>query len=414
MFSVNGIVIDLANERLSDASGNSIVLRPQCFAVLRALSEKQNQLVTKDELIQTVWPEIAVTDDSLVQCIHEVRRALNDEQRLILRTVPKRGYRLVIPENVGGGVSAKTTAKGLAVSHRVVAVAGLLVLATAALSLWLTGRPSHSVNAGMLPLVGVLPFNAVSGDPGRSFANGMTEDLTTDLAKLSGNFVVVWNAASESGDPSRAVDEMAREQGLRYVLVGSVRDEGGQVRINAQLIDAVARQHVWAERYDGSLDDGFTLQARVARSIASAVAAALIKPEQFTKPASQPAGPDVPLSAAPANRPATVVAFENVVTSIPVDTSTASPIRVADLTAGDKGIGSNTFSLSGEDAEFFEIVGKSLYLKAGVTLDVHTKASYNLMVHVDYSDVGSSSVASNSFSLRLTDSDERLGVTNVN
>src|SRR5580704_13461888 len=97
-FSVNGVIADLANETLTDAVGNAIVLRPQCFAVLRTLSARPNQLVTKDELMQAVWPDTAVTDDSLVQCIHEIRQALKDEDRTVLKTVPKRGYRLVLPK----------------------------------------------------------------------------------------------------------------------------------------------------------------------------------------------------------------------------------------------------------------------------------------------------------------------------
>src|SRR6516165_10946967 len=99
MLSLNGIVVDLGNETLRDAAGNPLVLRPQCFAVLRCLSERPNRLVTKDELMQAVWPGTAVTDDSLVQCIHEIRQAVKDEQRTVLKTVPKRGYRLDLPEN---------------------------------------------------------------------------------------------------------------------------------------------------------------------------------------------------------------------------------------------------------------------------------------------------------------------------
>ena len=75
VFAVNGVAIDLANETLRDASGNPIVLRPQCFAVLRHLIENADHLVTKDALMSAVWPDTAVTDDSLVQCIHEIREA---------------------------------------------------------------------------------------------------------------------------------------------------------------------------------------------------------------------------------------------------------------------------------------------------------------------------------------------------
>ncbi len=107
VFTINGVAIDLANETLRDASGNPIILRPQCFAVLRHLIENADRLVTKDALMAAVWPDTAVTDDSLVQCIHEIRRALGDEDHAVLKTVPKRGYRLVLPSDTGAGCSRR-------------------------------------------------------------------------------------------------------------------------------------------------------------------------------------------------------------------------------------------------------------------------------------------------------------------
>ena len=94
---LNGIVADLTREVLHARDGTAIALRPQSFAVLRHLIANPNRLVGKDELMQAVWGDLAVTDDSLVQCIHEIRRALDDGGRSLLRTVPRRGYRLVVP-----------------------------------------------------------------------------------------------------------------------------------------------------------------------------------------------------------------------------------------------------------------------------------------------------------------------------
>src|SRR5204862_1726004 len=108
VLTVNGVTIDLDNELLLDPSGKPIVLRRQCFAVLRHLIGEANQLVTKDQLMAAVWPGIAVTDDSLVQCIHEIRRALDDDGHAVLKTVPKRGYRLVLKPGVPAAESAVT------------------------------------------------------------------------------------------------------------------------------------------------------------------------------------------------------------------------------------------------------------------------------------------------------------------
>ena len=408
MLSLNGIVVDLGNETLRDAAGNPLVLRPQCFAVLRCLSERPNRLVTKDELMQAVWPGTAVTDDSLVQCIHEIRQAVKDEQRTVLKTVPKRGYRLDLPENTAraetAAIASLQSARPRSANLAVIAAAALL-LAMSGLAFWLVGRPaSGPVAAGVPPAVAVLPFDALSDDPGPRFAAGMTEDLITDLARLPGVSVIARNAAAGLGDRSAAIDEAARELGLKYVLVGSVRHAGDRVRINAHLIDALTRHLLWAERYDGNLGDSLALQAQVASDIVSAVQSELRNAGRPANSQSRPTGTaagDIPVASP--NRPPTAVTFENVVASIPAGASTAKPIRVADVTAADDGLGTNLFGLSGEDAQFFEIVGQSLYLRAGVALHASAKAAYTLAVDVDDKTVGSSPDASGIFTLRLSE-----------
>lgn len=99
---IEGFIADLVHETLRDPSGEVVDLRPQAFAVLRYLAENANRLISKDELMQAVWPGIAVTDDSLVQCVHEIRRALGDDRHSILKTIPRRGYRLMMPETPAG------------------------------------------------------------------------------------------------------------------------------------------------------------------------------------------------------------------------------------------------------------------------------------------------------------------------
>jgi TolB-like protein/DNA-binding winged helix-turn-helix (wHTH) protein len=419
-FSVNGVIADLANETLTDAVGNAIVLRPQCFAVLRTLSARPNQLVTKDELMQAVWPDTAVTDDSLVQCIHEIRQALKDEDRTVLKTVPKRGYRLVLPKILSErpaadvetviGAPALPSAGWLARRALIPAVSLALVV-VAALAVWLAeGRTWGGYSPAAAPAVAVLPFDTIGGEAGQGFADGMTEDVITDLAKLSGISVVARNARTPFKDRPDAVAAVARELGLRYVLVGSVRRDADRVRINVHLVDAVAGHHLWAERYDGTLDDALALQDRVARNIVAALATQLVKADPAKD--GQVRSTHSVAEAAP-NRPPSSVVFENAVASLPANASTADPIRVADLSAVDDGIGTNVFSLSGEDATFFEIVGRSLYLKAGVTLDAASKAAYNLTVDVDDRSVGGSPDASNSFTLRLIQAAAQTGATRL-
>jgi TolB-like protein/quercetin dioxygenase-like cupin family protein/thioredoxin-like negative regulator of GroEL len=131
------------------------------------------------------------------------------------------------------------------------------------------------------PSIAVLPFVNMSDDAQQEyFVDGMTEDLITDLSKLSGLFVIARNSVFTYKDKAVKVRQVAEELGVRYVLEGSVRRVGTEVRINAQLIDALSGGHVWAERYDGSLTDVFALQDKITRSIVTALAVNLTTGEQ--------------------------------------------------------------------------------------------------------------------------------------
>jgi TolB-like protein/Flp pilus assembly protein TadD len=131
------------------------------------------------------------------------------------------------------------------------------------------------------PSIAVLPFNNLSDDASQEyFADGMTEDLITDLSKLSGLFVIARNSVFTYKGKAVKVRQVAEELGVRYVLEGSVRRVGDQVRINTQLVDATTGGHLWAERYDGSLADVFALQDRVTANIIKALAVTLTPEER--------------------------------------------------------------------------------------------------------------------------------------
>jgi adenylate cyclase len=122
------------------------------------------------------------------------------------------------------------------------------------------------------PSIVVLPFTNMSGDPEQEyFSDGITEDLTTDLSRLSGLFVIARNSAFTYKSKVVRVQEVSKELGVRYVLEGSVRKAADQVRINAQLVDAITGHHLWAERYDRPLQDIFALQDEITQKIAFAL-----------------------------------------------------------------------------------------------------------------------------------------------
>ncbi len=131
------------------------------------------------------------------------------------------------------------------------------------------------------PSLAVLPFDSLGGSSENSyFADGMTDDIITDLSKLSGILVVARNSSSTYKGKSVKVQQVAKELGVRYLLQGSVRREGDTVRVNAQLVDALGGQHLWAERYDGSMRDIFALQDKVIGQIVAALAVNLTRDEQ--------------------------------------------------------------------------------------------------------------------------------------
>jgi TolB-like protein/tetratricopeptide (TPR) repeat protein len=146
------------------------------------------------------------------------------------------------------------------------------------------GRGAGADSAKILPdrpSIAVLPFDSFGGSSESSyFADGMTEDIITDLAKLSGILVIARNSSWAYKGKSVKVQQVAEDLGVRYVLEGSVRREGDTVRINAQLVDALGGQHLWAERYDGSIQDVFALQDKVVGKIIAALAVELTQDEQ--------------------------------------------------------------------------------------------------------------------------------------
>ena len=130
------------------------------------------------------------------------------------------------------------------------------------------------------PSIAVLPFDNISGDPEQEyFSDGITEDIITELSKISGLFVIARHSAFTYKGQSVTLKQVGRDLGVRYVMEGSVRKAGNRLRISAQLIDATTDHHLWAERYDRDLEDIFAVQDEVARNVASALTVAL-KPEE--------------------------------------------------------------------------------------------------------------------------------------
>jgi TolB-like protein/class 3 adenylate cyclase/rhodanese-related sulfurtransferase len=214
--------------------------------------------------------------------MHEVRNKLDvgyeftGEQKVKNIETPVPAYRVLLESDAAGKVIGERRPRRLLWQPGAVASAMVAAVALAAVwwQPWMPDKPS----------IVVLPFNNMSEDASQEyFADGMTEDLITDLSKAPGLFVIARNSAFTYKGKAVKVRQVAEQLGVRYVLEGSVRRAGDQIRINAQLIDATTGGHLWADRYDGSLDDVFGLQDKVTRAVVAALAVKLT-PAAQTQP----------------------------------------------------------------------------------------------------------------------------------
>jgi adenylate cyclase len=259
MFQFEGYTLDIARSSLR-AADREIQLRPKSFEVLRYLLENSDRLVTKEEMIKAIWPNVAVTDESLTHCISEVRQALGGRKQAIIATVPRRGYRLV------AAVSRLATTTPAALR-----VGPIAVDTASARSIFHLQTQSPPLDR---PSIAVLPFANLSGHPQQEyFSDGITEDIITELSRFSELLVIARNSTFQYKGKALDIRQVGRELGAQYVLEGSVRRSGGRVRITAQLTDAVTGAHRWAERYDRELHDVFAVQDEVARAIVAILAA---------------------------------------------------------------------------------------------------------------------------------------------
>jgi TolB-like protein len=252
------IIFEFAGHRLDISRGTlragdrDIVLRPKSFAVLCLLVENAGRLLSKDELIRSIWPDAAVGEEALTHCISEIRRALDDVNRGIIVTVPRRGYRFesaVLPLPSVPASPAMRDAHMDVPTHRRSELA-------------LPSRPS----------IAVLPFRNMSDDLANDyFADGIVEDITTALSRFSDLFVIARNSTFAYKGRAVDIEPVGRELGVRYVVQGSIRQSASRLRIAAQLLEAKSGRQLWADRIESTLDDLFDMQDHAAASIVTAI-----------------------------------------------------------------------------------------------------------------------------------------------
>jgi TolB-like protein/DNA-binding winged helix-turn-helix (wHTH) protein len=280
-------------------------LGSRAAALLKLLVDQQGTLVTKDEIFAAVWPGTAVEEANLTVQISALRRILDRgrEHGSCIQTVPGRGYRFVAPvtpaalptlpranghtaptmnyqqtiqSNGSDPAQQRSDAPTFSRQYRLgriakatAAAAVCLVAAVIAALTWRSPAPWDDYPAPRLSIV-VLPFANLSGDPDQQyFADALTEDLTSELARIEHMYVISHSTAMSYRDKPVGVRQIGRELGVRYVLEGGVQRSGDRMRVNTQLIDAGADTHLWADRFDRDTADLFALQNEITVRVAN-------------------------------------------------------------------------------------------------------------------------------------------------
>lgn len=284
-------------------NGTPVELELKPLEVLHQLLRRGNEVVTKEELLQTVWPGLMVVDGSLATAMSKLRKALGDGDSSIVLTVPRVGYRLGVPVRIGttkgntaardGGqtipadparqerTQGKNNVSWLRLLTAMLAVATVAIVSLALYQRAFTSKPIAIVQAPKITSLAVLPLLNMSGDPAQDYlADGMTEELITELSQVQALKVISRTSAMQFKGANKPLPQIARELGVDGIVEGSVVRSGDTIRVTAQLIYAPTDTHLWAESYNRAFKDILILQEEVARQISREIKVSLSPTEQ--------------------------------------------------------------------------------------------------------------------------------------
>lgn len=297
----------LTEPRLNTVSrnGTTVHLEPKVMEVLVCLAQHAGEPVSKEELLQTVWPNTFVTDDVLKRSISELRRVFEDDVRdsRIIQTIPKRGYRLLVPvEAVSGDKwpspelqSRESATVGR--DWRMLAlvsggVAALLLILLGALYVSSRERLSGKGADSQIRSIAVLPLQNLSGDPGQEYlSDSMTDTLITDLAQIGSLKVISRTSSMQYKQTLKSLPEIAHELKVDGIVEGSIQRSGDHVRITAQLIHGPSDKHLWAHIYEGDFRDVFALERSATADIARQIQARVSAQSQIQQIQPEPTNP---------------------------------------------------------------------------------------------------------------------------
>lgn len=252
LLAFRNCVLDLERRELTRDS-EAVPVGPQVFDLLVYLVQNRTRVVSKDNLLETVWSGRIVSESTLTSHINAVRKAIGDngEEQHLVRTVRRKGFRFV--GDVEEIHSRSASSEKIQQTR--------------------DEAPRQTFALSKKPSIAVLPFLNLSGDPDQAyFADGVVEDIIIALSRVRWLFVIARNSSFAYRERTADVKQIAQDLSVDYILEGSLRQAAERVRITGQLIEANTGANLWAERFEGSLGDIFELQDRIATRVAGAIA----------------------------------------------------------------------------------------------------------------------------------------------
>lgn len=259
--------------------GHPVELRPKAFDTLKVLVERAGRVVGKDELVASVWPDVFVNDDALAQCVRDIRKALGDEAQALVRTVPRRGYLFAgeVETEAGGPPQAfEPGSAGLRSRRTAAAFAALLVvvavLAGLAWTRYVADDGGPLAARDPRPTVAVLPFRASTESSADAWlGEGVAEDIIMALSRFRDIAVIARNSSFRY-DAAVELARIHEELRADFLLQGSLRRNGDDLRLAVQLVDLETGVVRWTERFDRPWGDVFAIQDAIATDVAGQLA----------------------------------------------------------------------------------------------------------------------------------------------
>ena len=222
-------IIDLVADELRSNSGEHVDLRPRSYAVLRLLAENAGRLVTKDAIIAKVWDDVAVTEDSLTQCIADIRRAVGDDDRRVLRTVPRKGY-LLVPSQRGAQLAGRVP-----------------------------DRPS----------LAVMPFMSIGGED--ALGIGIATEIINELARNKDLRLLARDSSFALANQNLTAQEIGEHLRARYLVEGTIQRSDDTLMVDVQLVDALEGTIAWGDRFSAVAANVPQVQREIASKIAGSL-----------------------------------------------------------------------------------------------------------------------------------------------